>query len=346
MLATLASAVALALPLPSATLTVAGSVPLLAADGGTVAFSVSRRLPAPNYHEELIEIWKPGSRAATVVARDVGDPYETDALALAGRRVVWVSGVAGNGLEQTLLSAQPGRRPVEVGTDYFYNGLGGMRGGTFVGELRGAGDLVALNTWSRCNEYDTGSGQRDPKCVPSDPSWLYDGKLRVLTPTGYRIVATGLDALRVVDVDANRIVLRHGTRAVSIVDARGRRLARYDLAPGTGQGAALDGDRLVILTPTDLAAYRAPGSLEATCALPVAPRTLADARGGLAVVIERSRALRVVRLGDCRELRLAPRSGSFGGAVLTSAGLWYAVNRRGAGSLAFVSRARLLAAFR
>ncbi|MGZ4354522.1 MAG: hypothetical protein ACXVZ4_13355 [Gaiellaceae bacterium] len=322
-----------------------GSVPLLAADGATVAFSVSRRLPAPNYHEELVETWTPGSRAATVVARDLGDPYETDALVLAGRRVVWVSGVAGDGLEQTLLSAQPGRRPVEVGSDLFYNNEGGMRGGTFVGELHGAGDLVALNTWSGCNEYDMGSGQRDPTCVPSDPSWLYDGKLRVLTRTGYRVVATGLDAMRVVDVDANRIVLRHGNRAVSVVDKGGKRLARYDLAPGTVQGAALDGDQLVILTPTDLAVFRPPGSREERCALPPAPRTLVDARGGLAVVIERSRVLRVVRLGDCRELRLAPRSGSFSGAALTGAGLWYAVNRRGTGRLAFVSRARLLAAF-
>jgi hypothetical protein len=336
-----AVAAAAPLPAPAATVSLPGPVPMLAADGGRVAFATSRRVGA--FEAEFrIGVWKPPAARVSVLlrARHVSDAYDVEELALAGTRVAWIDVGHGNGEQQDLWTASVSGPVRAVGGEY-YNSVGGLRGGTYVGGLAGAGDLLVVNTWEQCDELDVQSGKRDPSCVPSDPSWISSVRLAEIGPSVLRPLLAGPDAMLVAAVDDGRVLLRRG-RSVTVVDRSGARVATHEL-PARTLGVALDRAAVVVLTSTRV------GAGDTGCALgsPPTKRRLADAAGGLAAVLDGARRLRLVRLRDCRELRLDLDRGTFGDAALTEAGLWYSVAAsRAAGTVAFVPAARLRAAFR
>jgi hypothetical protein len=340
-----------AVPPPTQVRRLSGAVQLLAADGDRVALATSE-LVGDNL-DFRIEVWTPGSYPALIeegkTSAFVNDYWQD--LALAGSRVAWVYTYVGNGLEESPQTASIGSKRVTDLPGSYYNSAGGDPGGTYVGNLYGAGNLIVLNTWSHCNEFDA-NFQRDPACHHGASEWVSNGKLLALTGTGFRVLARGDEALWASDVDHGRIVVREDNGSVRVIGAGARGGEPYAFGEGPTFGARASRDLLVVLTAQHLFGFSlADHHPRGRCSLGgwSSHRTLEDALQNLAVVVEHRRVLRIIRIDDCRELRLASAaSARIGAAALSDAGLFYSIKGRtqqAVSSVAFVPLVDLLKAF-
>jgi len=328
------------LPAPDAVVRTPQAVPLLAADGRRVAFTTTQRFG--HDVEYRVDVWSAGAGSPVVVARDRHSEEAfavgIDGLALAGVHLAWTTWAQGNGREQSVVVARVGGK-AQVLDELFANSDGGDRGGDYVGGLHGGGSLIVANTWTQCDTIDYQTGETNTSCRPGSPDWISAAALVEIEGVKLRPLHTAPDAMRVADVDRGRIVVREDAGPVSVRNARGALLRRLPFPKGAVLGAQATGPLVVVLKRDGL--WTESGS----CPLAPAPgRVLAGAGQGAALLVEQRRALRVIRLADCRELRLAPTTGTIGSADLTDAGLFYARNGSG-GSVAFVSAASLRRGF-
>jgi hypothetical protein len=321
-----------------------GRITVLAADGNRVAVATHVKPGCGR-----IVVWTaPGQGSVRVKPGILGCAGDgVTQLALGAGRVAWIEQGGGNNLELSVMAAKVSGGPATQ-LQFATNGdrAGADPAGDWVGQLLGAGPLLAYNSWTQVCDKPASE-----ECGDNDP---------LLRLTKERLVRI---------VDGRRLVVTRGTAAYALVAAGGGRMAvetagavTIRAASGTQVASVPDvalNDR-VALSKTRLAIQRTltldlydPATGAAAKSLPLgtaASLSLADVTSRLALLRGPHRLV-LVRLRDGKRLSFPLRPGAAAtlvGGGLTDAGLFYAYNTRSAslpGRIVFESMGKLLARF-
>jgi hypothetical protein len=325
-----------------AVFSIRGQITSLAADGGQVAVATSRT----RGHCARVVVWTaPGRKSRTfktLAARlpECGDGaprrYSVDQVALGGGQVAWIGATGGNNAELHLEAAKlSGRAAKEID----FRSYSGDGRGEWVGRLLGNGPLLVYNRWGLvCDDI----------CPPT--------KLRV---TNTELVRVSAGRPLVVKRDAGSYPLSavgggrmavKSAGAVTVLSPDGSQVTRIPAVKG-------DPPRAIALSRTQLAVARTsmldlhdPATGAKAKSLPLGAAAVLHLAGVNAkVALFRSpRRLVAVRLSDGKRTSLPLPSRGIVGTGLTSAGLFYAYNTRGAsarGRIVFEPTAQLLDRF-
>ena len=185
------------------------------------------------------------------------------------------------------------------------------------------------------------------QCAPSQRQPTCAGRQK-LKGTLWRILGDRAKAIRSdtrgltpLGTNGRKIAVLRGDGKVAILGSDGRAFGTTPV-PGTIRGAALDGQQLVVLTPTRLYVYRLQSiTLERSWALARtgAVRKLAGIGGGLAAYAQ-GRTIQLVRLSDGRRSAITVPGKGTVRAALTGAGLFYTYtlpHSKYRGRVAFIS---------
>lgn len=255
-------------------------------------------------------------------------------LAIAGKRMAWIVNQGGHTESNDYLytASLPGpneRRLVAARRFGDVVHVGGILKGTWIGNLVGSGNLLAVNRWSTDG---TGAVTRSG--------------LDVIVGKGLRRVVSSREAMLAQAADSGRIaVLRPGS-SVDIYNANGKRLRKVE--PSSATAIALRGDFLLVLTETQtLEIYNArSGAYLRSWPVPARAAHL-DAYAGVAVYVAYTGVhfkVHVLHLATGKDVVLATGRWFLRRSVeLESAGLLYARDRH---NLVFVPLRRVLAAVR
>jgi FG-GAP-like repeat len=287
-------------------------------------------------------------------------------LALGGGQVAWIEAGGGNSLELDVVAARlSGRAAKEI--DEAFNGdrAGFDPIGRWVGQLRGAGPLLAYNRW-------------EVVCSHEDPVYDYCNAWEVVEKKLVRIsagrtvvVKAGAESYPLSAVGGGRMAVEPAG-VITVLSSRGSTLASIQaVAENPPRAIALSRTRLVVGRTFTLDVHDpASGTKTKSVALgPAAGLQLAGvnsrlalfrdsgrltyihASPGNAAVLRSSRKLVLGRLSDGKLIELPLARGAAAGvigAALTEAGLFYAYNvpRAAAkGRIVFEPTAKLLARF-
>jgi hypothetical protein len=291
----------------------------------------------------------PGSLCAPIVCRP--GTACVDELALAGRQVAWVVRSGGNGLELAVMAARlPRSKPKRIDSaGQSEGGAGGDPNGGHLGQLLGAGPLLAYNGWVVC--FPT-SPEDEPSCPPVDPATKIGEERLVRVVAGRRqVVKRGSGAYRLAAVGGGRLAVESSGK-VTVLDPGGAGVASIAAVEGNPPRAiALSAGRLALQRMFTLDLHN-PATGAKAKSLPLGPAAalpLAGVNSKLAL-LRRPRHLVLVRLSDGKLVILTPPPGaaSLVDAKLTEAGLFYAFNTLGlvpTGRIVFERNAKLLGRF-
>jgi len=314
----------------------------LAMDGSRVAYASGGK----------VYVWNMSTGTTTLVQGKYNK--HTAELAIAGRRVAWITRYVVGNSQQTTESLFTGSaatrgRMLASGRHYLKDWENQLWYGRWIAGTVGSGNTLAVSTW-----WSKGDGT----CTAE--------RLSLVTPTGLRQIAKGPGAIMAASADAGHIAVLRSSEAwpqygptpavtVGIYSTSGKLLR--EIAPRTADEVALSGKQLVVLTETKtLEVYDwTTGTLLHTW--PVAVSTPALKPGHLAVSGQlavysvdprrsAARKLHVVRLTTGKDVVLATARGSgywSRDAALNAHGLVYATNYRDHATLVFVPTAKLLA---
>lgn len=327
---------------PDAVSSVGGRITLLAADGNRAAVS-TRVKPGCG----RIVVWTAPAKSSIRVKPGIlgcaGDGVTQ--LALGAGRVAWLEQGGGNDLEMSLMSAGLGGG-VAKQIQFATNGdrAGGDPTGSWLGQLLGAGALLAYNSWTQvCGKpANEECGEKDPQLRLTNQKLvrILNGRRRVVTSgaVAYPLAAAGGGRTAVVTANAVTIRGASGARAATIP------------AAGTVRAVALNQTTLAIERTATLDLYNpVTGAAGTSLALGGdASLRLAGFNSRLAL-LRGPRRLVLVRLSDGKRILFPLGPGSAAtlvGARLTEAGLFYAYNARGpSGRVVFEPEGKLLARF-
>jgi hypothetical protein len=323
-----------------AVFSIRGRVTMLAADGSRAAVTTSIKRGCGR-----IVVWTvPGRRSTRVKPGFLGCSGDgVSELALGGGRVAWIEEGGGNNLELTVMAAKLAGGPAKQ-IEYESNGdrAGGDPTGNWVGQLFGAGPLLAYNSWAQICEVPP-----DTTCGDYDPQLRLTGQKLVRIVSGRRLVVTrGSAAYPLAAVGGGRMAVEAGG-GVTIRAASGAQLATVPDPEKSARAVALSKTRLAIERTFTLDLYN-PATGAAVKSLPLGPAAalrLADVGSRLAL-LRGPRRLVLVRLSDGKLISfpLRPGAATLVGARLTEAGLFYAYNAR-SGRIDFEPTGKLLARF-
>jgi hypothetical protein len=344
----------------SASFATRGQVMLMAADGTQVAVSTATKFdgsgnPCPG----SIVVWSAqGSRSSTFKPDDYcgGGCYGVDELAAGGGRVAWIEEAGGNSLELHLRAARlAGGKPAEIDSAYGdYCPHAGISGGTYIGQLFGAGPLLAWSLWTvECGGTSSTcmSGKRSAKTVTRLVASRRGGVSD--SASAYGLVAVGGGRLAVASRDAITVLAPNGTHFATVSAAGARRVrAGPKIKGGDAFAVALDTGHLGVERKARLDIYD-PATGAKAKSLPLGHASqlnLAGIDAQFAVLRDSSRIV-LVRLRDGKQVLLPLGRGGcckIVDARLTQAGLFYAYNTPGAalqGHIVFEPTAELQARF-
>jgi len=338
-----------------------GTIVRLAADGERVAAStrgvkgacdriVVWRTPGKTFRRFDTRTHCPGSDVP--VFEFVGE------LALGGGRVAWVEGGGGNSLELSLYAAPLSGGPKSAkNLDFAGNNAGaeGNRTGDWIGQLFGAGPVLAYNRWHECwRQHD------DDTSCPVNGEVSKQQLLRIgsAKPTQ---VASDQSAWQLVAVGGSRLALltegltKAAGDSLTIRSPGGALLAAIPAKPSQSiRTVALGVSAVAVQRKLALDVYDpATGAARATYPLGKdSPLKLVGTAGDLAL-LRGLRRLLLVRLSDGKRitLPLAPGARKCAcpvDAKLTNRGLFYAYNvpnDTARGRIVFWASAELLARF-
>jgi hypothetical protein len=254
-------------------------------------------------------------------------------MAIAGKRMAWIVNQGGNTESNDYLytASLPGPNERRLVAARRFGDVGGILKGTWIGNLVGSGNLLAVNRWST-----DGSGA------------VTRSGLDVIVGRGLRRVASSREAMLAQSADSGRIaVLRPGS-SVDIYNSNGRRLRKVE--PSSATSIALRGDFLLVLTKTQtLEIYNArSGAYLRSWPVPARAAADLDAYAGVVVYVAYPRytgehfKVHVLHLATGKDVVLATGRWFLRRSVeLESAGLLYARDRH---NLVFVPLRRVLAA--
>jgi hypothetical protein len=314
----------------------------LAADGNEVAVTTRT---TRGYCGRVLVWAAPGRKPRsfkTMAAKqpDCGEEaprgYSVGQLALGGGQVAWIGITGGNNVELHLEVAKlSGRAAREID----FRSYSGDGRGEWVGRLFGSGSLLAYNRWGLvCDDI----------CPPA--------RLRLAGPELVRIsaghplvVKRDAGSYPLSAVGGGRMAVK-SAGAVTVLAPSGSPVATVPAVEGNPPRAiALSRVRLAVQRTPTLDLYD-PATGAETKSLPLgpaAPLHLAGVNSKLAL-LRGARRLVLVRLSDGTRTVLQLRSKRIVGASLTSAGLFYGYNTRGAsakGRIVFEPTPKLLARF-
>jgi Tol biopolymer transport system component len=272
----------------------------LAADGSSVAIN----------YQYLSEVWNPVSASLARLfysssALD-GAPQSLLHIALAGGRVAWTYGSprAAYSVSTATIDA-PGRVLVQP------NGWSPVP----LGDLVGNGSLIVFDSWQPACKLARAD------CVPGPK---HDGTLFRLNRTQAVEIASSAGALTPISVDAGRVLVDHEDGTMDILTADGNVVHSFSFDPAALRGARLNGNDLVVQTPTAIEITDAStGAFQRRWPLPANNATLTDLQSGLAVLVAGS-DIHLLRLTDGQEVVIHTQSTGPVLAQLESAGLYYA----------------------
>jgi hypothetical protein len=331
---------------PDAVFTISGRVLLLAADANSAAVTTevkracARRIVVWTAPERRSRSVKPGILGCS------GDGISR--LAVGGGRVAWIEQGGGNNLEMSLRTASLGGGTVKQ-LEFVTNGdrAGADPAGDWVGQLFGAGSLLAYNSWTQVCDKPA-----DQECGEKDPQLRLTNQKLARIASGRRVVVTrGTDAYQLIAVGGGRLAVE-AAGALTIRAASGAKVATVPVGDASARAVALSKTRLAIERTPMLDLYN-PGTGAAEKSLPLgaaASLRLADVASKLALLRGPHRLV-LVRLSDGRRLSFPLRPGAAAtlvGGRLTGAGLFYAYNTRSSsrsGRIVFEPMGKLLARF-
>jgi hypothetical protein len=329
---------------PDALFSIKGHITLLAADGNRAAVS-TRVKPGCG----RIVVWTaPGGTSTRVKPGILGCAGDgVTQLALGSGRVAWLEQGGGNDLEMSLMSAQVGAGAAKE-FDFATNGdrAGGDPTGEWLGQLRGAGAVLAYNSWTEvCDK------PMDQECGENDPQLRRTNEKLIRLANGRRlVVASGATAYPLSAVGGGRVAVETAG-AVTIRTASGAQIAAVPIAGTRARALALTTTRLALERALTLDLYN-PATGAAGTSLPLGPFAslgLAGLNSKLALLRGHER-LALVRLSDGKRITfpLRLRAATLVGARLTEAGLFYAYNtqsRSQPGRIVFEPTANLVSRF-
>jgi len=305
----------------------------LAAGGAHVAVHLQWKLKSGVVCDSVL-FWRPGGKVSRVAGRGCdgdGPSSYFDALTLAGTRLVWVNHFYGNfsycygPFTATLRALKPVRVPNGV-----CDRLDGGQDSSW--DFAAAGHLLVAHS------YEFGYCGGPPECDTRGP---YQTGVTLYSFAGKRFskIASLPAFAQLRDVDGGRILLQQD-QTLQLVDTRGAPLASVQLAERPA-AALLSGTDLVAAVGGSLLDYDpATSGLRATW--PMAPHgRLGGLVGGRAMYVAGTQ-LHLLRLSDGKDRVVATVPWlALARAQLTSAGLFFAANGHGAGTVTFVPTARL-----
>ena len=285
-------------------------------------------------------------------------------VAIAGTRVAlitrWVIGNSQESQERLYTAPlggsahQLGSRTLHsTGPQCFECGNPGFADGSWMAGLVGSGKILAVSTWKSADTVSSGE------------------RLRLVTPSGLRTIATGAGTTVAESADAGHIAVVRSTVAwpadevgppttaptVGIYSAKGKLLREIALNSAAIE-VALSGNRLVVLTKTfgqtggvmsTLEVYDwTTGTLVQTWPVAVTGSwggiLHLVAYGGLAVV-EEAQTVHVVEVATGKDVLIAATGGDMRDVAIGPRGMVYAdqPDYHGPGKLVFVPMAQLLA---
>ena len=331
---------------PDAVFTISGRVLLLAVDGNSAAVTTEVKRACAR----RIVVWTAPKRRSTTVKPGIlgcsGDGISR--LAVGGGRVAWIEQGGGNNLEMSLMTASLAGGTMKQ-LEFVTNGdrAGADPAGGWVGQLFGAGSLLAYNRWTQVCDKPA-----DQECGEKDPQLRLTNQKLVRIASGRRVVVTrGTDAYPLTAVGGGRLAVE-AAGGVAIRAASGAQVATVPPADASARAVALSKTRLAIERTLMLDLYN-PGTGAAEKSLPLgaaASLRLADVTSKLALLRGPHRLV-LVRLSDGRRLSFPLRPGAAAtlvGGRLTAAGLFYAYNTRSSsrpGRIVFEPMGKLLARF-
>ncbi|TML57618.1 MAG: hypothetical protein E6G22_15315 [Actinobacteria bacterium] len=357
-------------PASTQTLSLAGPVSELAADGGRVAILV--RTKTGNCARDRVAVWAPATRSFVPIGASacVGSTSTGAGLfsvGLAGTRVAYVQFAGGNTRElQLRLATLASPRAATVASASFGVDVGQ---GTYIGRVAGDGSLLAFDWWSECGP-----------CAQATPVAPRASIFRLVSSGGAACPNAGLGALPrcrpVISLAGSLRLLAVGGGLV--VTGAGDEVAvrALDGAPvytGTFAGlraARIDARVLLVLTragtqsslwTVDLSLglrsgpWILPSSKSAAddvCAEPSGCRPaalrLADYQAGIAVYVV-GHGVHLLRLSDKRDVTIAAPGLGPVHVQLEQSGLFYSYRPAPSptrGRVAFMPMAAVLARFR
>jgi hypothetical protein len=268
-------------------------------------------------------------------------------IALGGGQVSWLEQGGGNDLELTVNAARlPRGKPKEVQFTTNGNRAGGDPRGGWLGQLLGAGPVLAYNSWTLTCDVPDGYG-----CDGVDTKLVFSNqRLYRIVGTRRTTVKSGPASLTLAAVGGGRMAVESGGE-IRVLAANGSQVAKVPPVPDNPPRAiALGSTRLAVLRTFSLDVYD-PARGTMTKSIPLGPAAglqLAGVSSKLAL-LRSARRLVLVRLGDGKLISLAPRPATHLASTLTTAGLFYAYNvRRGGrvtGRIVFEPTNRLMSRF-
>ena len=291
-------------------LTTKGAIERVAMDGRRIAFDVEARGAGCNTVHVLDTQTKDDtvvSGAGTCIADSTSTGAGVRELAVAGRRISWITNIGGNTeSNDTLFTAIAGvTKEKQLATARRTGEVDGQLNGSWLGNLAGDGDLTAVNRWT------TSGGSVASATVRRVGS-------------GLTAVHAGADSLRVVAVDSGRFAVLDGGGVLTVYRANGAKLSSFT-PTGTPKEVAMRKDFVVVLTPGALEIH---GTLDGTLldTVPVAPgaRDL-DVHANIAVYAA-ANTIRAIRLSTKKAIVVATTPKKPVSLALDDAGLVYAYN--------------------
>ena len=291
-------------------LTTKGAIEMVAMDRGRIAYDVEARgagcntvhvLETRTKHDTVV------SGAGTCVADSTSTGAGVRELAVAGRRVSWITNIGGNTeSNDTLFTALAGlTKERQVATARRTGDIDGELNGSWLGNLAGDGDLTVTNRWT------TAAGS------------VASATVRRVGP-GLIAIHAGTGSLRVVAADSGRFAVLDGSGTVTVYRANGAKLSSFT-PTGAPKEISMRKDFVVVLTPGALEIH---GTLDGALidTIPVAPgaRDL-DVHANIAVYAA-GHTIRAIRLATRKAIVVATTPKAPIGLALDDAGLVYAYN--------------------
>jgi hypothetical protein len=317
---------------------------MLAADGPRAAVVTSKKRGCGQ-----VVVWTaPARRVSRFGLGNLGCHFDgVGELALGGGQVAWIEEGGGNDLELALRAARlPRGRATQL--DYDVNGdrAGGDPTGGWIGNLVGAGGLLAYNRWTVvCDQppgYECGDGDPHARVTQERLVELANGRRKTSGggPGVYSLAAAGGGRLAVSRADGVATMTATGAKATFVPDPAHtvRAVGLSAAALGLERKSTLD------LYDPGTGALRKSIPLRSAASLQLVGLTQRYA------LLGRGTRIVLVRLSDGSAANLLPAraASSFVGARLTESGLFYAYDLGGArdpGRVAFVPARALATVF-
>lgn len=298
-------------------------------------------------------VWSPRSSRSREVDLNhycEGGCFGVDELALGGGRVAWIEEAGGNSLELHLRAVRlAGGKPTEVAS-----GGGdeceahGLSNGSYIGQLFGAGALLAWNAWElECKTGSCPPGKRLSKTVERLVAGMPGGIKNSASTRG--LVAVGGGRVAVASNDTITVLAPNGAKLATVPATGARRVQpRLSIEGVDAFAVALDATRLAVARASTLDLFNAAtGTKTKSFPLSKAARFELAGINAKAALLRNSSGLVLLRLSDGKRISI-PQAGKIIAAQLTDAGAFFAYNTPGAalkGHIVFEPTAVLLRRF-